>query len=269
MTIWLERLRPGDMQVMLSQVLLALEQIRDRAMEPERRLAMLRALKEQVESIQAALPPRRSSGRDGCDPSAPLSLEERLNRSWCENLQHLLSDLGHPRSAGQARFAVYREWVLRQLLKDLGRAADAAVRAQVRAPPGTWRALHDLFLYLDGRDELAGSAVAGAHRFNPGNEYKRLLLLGALADYADGAALLAELGPRLREWGAASVLRRDLRVVGESALLRLDLSKDAPPYRARPGDEQPYHGWVLEPAAGFTSALSLCPLAERRLLAAA
>ncbi len=269
MTIRLDRPRPLDLPVVLPQVLLALEQIRDRAMEPERRLAMLRALKDQVEQIQAALPPRRSTDRDWCAPPAAPSQEERLNRAWCGNLQHLLRDLGHPRSVGQARFAVYREWVLRQLLKDLGRAAEASVRAQVHAAPGTWQGLHDLFVYLDGRDELAGAAAPGPRRFNPGNEYKRLLLLGALDDYTDAARILAELGPRLRDWAAAAVLRRDVRVVGESALLRLDPSKDAPPYRARPGDDQPYHGWVLEPPAAYSGALNLYPLAERRLLAAA
>ncbi len=266
MTIRLELPRPDDMQAMVPQVLLALEQIRDRAMEPERRLAMLRALKDQVELIQAA---RRSADREGFDPPGRRSLEERLYRAWYGNLQHLLSDLGHPRSAGQARFAVYREWVLRQLLKDLGRAAEAAVRAERRAIPGTWQALHDLFLYLDGRDELAGAAAAGPRRFNPGNEYKRLLLVGALYDYTDAARILAQIGPRLRDWAGASVLRRDVRVVGKSALLRLDLSNDGPPYRARPGDDQPYHGWVLEPAPPYTVEMDLYPLGERRLLAAA
>ncbi|WP_295454213.1 hypothetical protein [uncultured Thiodictyon sp.] len=269
MTARLGLVRPADTPpVKLPEVLLALEQIRDRSMEAERRLAMLRALKDPVEAIQSARA-RRGAGLDGCAPSRTLSLEDSVYRSWCGNLQRLLIDLGHPRSVGQARFAIYREWVLRQLLKDLGRAADAAVRAGQRVMPGTWRSLHDLFLYLDGRDEVAGPAPAGPARFNPGNEYKRLLLLGALAEYQDLDQILPVIGPRLREWAGVSVLKRDVCVVGESALLRLDLTADGPPRRARPGDEQPYQGWVLEPAKPYTDALAAYPLCERQLTAAA
>ncbi|WP_295392938.1 hypothetical protein [uncultured Thiodictyon sp.] len=268
MTARLERVRPADMQVMMPRVLLALEQIRDRAVEAERRLAMLRALKDQVEAIQSARP-RRAVDRDGFGPPRALSLEESVHRSWCGNLQRLLIDLGHPRSAGQARFAIYREWVLRQLLKDLGRAADAAVRAGQAATPGTWRSLHDLFLYLDGRDEVAGPAPAGPTRFNPGNEYKRLLLLGALGEYRDLEQILPVIVPRLREWAGLSVLKRDVCVVGEAAWLRLDLTADGPARHARPGDAQPYQGWVLEPAKPYTDALAPYPLRERHLTAAA
>lgn len=260
MTIWLERLRPSDLQAMLPQVLLTLDQIREQAMEPERRLAMLRALKDQVESIHAAMPgPARARrvGEAGPEPARTLTLEQRLTRSWCTNLRGLLTDLGQPRYEGQARFAVYREWTLRQLLKGLSEAIERAVRAEQPPASGIWRCLHDLFLYLDGRDELDGPTIPMQYRFRPGTDYKRLLLVGALGEYADTARILREIGPKLREWGSASELRRDVRVVGESHLLRVDLEADAPPRRPRPGEEQPYRGWVLVPARAYTDYLEL------------
>lgn len=265
MTIWLERLRPSDLQAMLPQILLTLDQIRDQAMAPERRLAMLRALKDQVESIHAALPaprPRALQGEDGLEPIRTLTLEQRLTRSWCNNLQRLLTDLGQPRYEGQARFAVYREWTLRQLLKGLSEAIERAVRAEQAPASGTWRCLHELYLYLEGRDELNGPPTPGQHRFHPGNDYKRLLLLGALGEYANTTRILREIGSKLREWAPVSDLRKDVRVVGDNRMLRLDLGGDTPPRRTQPGDEQPYRGWVLEPAAAYSDYLELHELRQ-------
>lgn len=267
MTIWLERSRPSDLQAMLPQVLLTLDQIRDQAMEPERRLAMLRALKDQVESIHAALPSPRAcpeSARIGPDPMRTLTLEQRLTRSWCVNLQRLLTDLGQPRSEAQARFAVYREWTLRQLLKGLSEAIERAVRMEQPPASGIWRCLHDLFLYLDGRDELDGPAVSMSYGFRPGTDCKRLLLMGALSAYADTDSILREIGPKLREWGSASELRRNVRLVGQSHLLRLDLGADTPPKRPQPGDAQPYRGWVLVPPQAYTVYLERYDLRQRR-----
>jgi hypothetical protein len=139
-----------------------------------------------------------------------------------------------------------------------------AGRAEQRAASGTWKALHELFLYLEGRDELDAPAAVGHLHFHPGIEYKRLLLIGALVDYRNTARTLLEVGPKLREWAAASVLRRDVRVIGESNLLLLDLGADAPPHRARPGGGEPYRGWVLEPARAYTDYLELYSLRERR-----
>lgn len=265
MTVWLERLRPSDLQAMLPQVLLTLDQIRDQAMTPERRLAMLRALKDQVESIHAALPNARPAARRDPGPDGPrhLTLDQRLTRSWCTNLQRLLTDLGQPRYQGQARFAVYREWTLRQLLKGLAEAIERAVRAEQLPPPGTWLCLHELFVFLDGRDELEGAPAPARCRFQPGTDYKRLLLVGALGDYVHTARILQEIGPKLREWAAGSALRRDARIVGESQLLRLDLGVDAPPRRSRPGDDQPYRGWVLDPAQAYTDYLELYRLRQQ------
>jgi hypothetical protein len=264
MTIWLERLRPSDLQAMLPQILLTLDQIRDQPMEPERRLAMLRALKDQVESIHTAMPTARVPAQDdAAEPLRTLTLEQRLTRSWCTNLQRLLTDLGQPRYEGQARFAVYREWTLRQLLKGLSEAIERAVRSEQAPASGIWRCLHELFVYLDGRDELDGPTIPTQYRFHPGTDYKRLLLLGALGDYSNTARILREIGPKLREWAGQSELYRDVRVVGERHLLRLDLAADTPPKRATPGDEQPYRGWVLEPAQAYTDYLELYRLRLR------
>lgn len=173
-------------------------------MEPERRLAMLRALKDQVESIYSALPsPRlpRAVKEDGPEPDRTLTLEQRLTRSWCTNLQNLLTDLSQPRYRGQARFAIYREWTLRQLLKGMAEAIERAVREERPPASGTWRALHGLFVFLEGRDELNGPDIPMRYRFHPGTEYKRLLLIGALGEYSNAARILRETGPKLREWG--------------------------------------------------------------------
>jgi len=264
MTASLEWPHPREARVTPPPALLALYQIRDQVIAPELRLAMLRGLKDEVDAIQSVRPRSGFCAGQPRDlgmlaPSAltgSLTPEQRVICSWCGNLQRLLVDLGQPRYAGHASFGVYREWVLRQLLKGLGSAVESAVRAEEPAPPGTWKSLHDLFVYLDGRDELAGTTPSGRAAFHPEADYKRLLLMGALAEYVRAARILEEIGPRLHAWALDSQVWPDVRVVGESALLRLTLSADAPPRHARPGDPQPYNGWVLEPAQGYTDYLA-------------
>jgi hypothetical protein len=258
MTVWLERLRPSDLHIMLPQVLLTLDQIRDHAMQPERRLAMLRALKDQVEAIQSSLPvtqPRPLVRRLAPASVRPLTLEQRLARSWCSNLQRLLMDLGQPRYEGNARFAVYREWTLRQLLRGQGQAIEYGARNEEPAATGLWRSIYDLFLYLDGRDELQGPSTPGRYRFNPGTELKRLFLLGGMAAYANSALILQEAGASLRVWAEGSELRRGEAQLSETRLLRLDVTRDEPPHWGGHEVVNAYTGWLLELPPSLTDYL--------------
>lgn len=249
MTIWLERLRPSDLHLMLPQVLLTLDQIRDQAMDPERRLAMLRALRDQVEAIQSAIPnPQTTPPPCGQASESPrhLTLEQRLTRAWCSNLQRLLMELGQPRYEGHARFAVYREWTLRQLLRGLSQAVACSARSTQPASWGLWRSVYDLFLYLEGRDELQGSGDAGRYRFSPETELKRLFLIGGIAGYAEAQRILESVQSRLSDWAEASELRRGDSPLREVRSLRLDVARDEPPQWASQGTRQPYSGWLLD-----------------------
>lgn len=265
MTLWLERLRPSDLHMMLPQVLLTLDQIRDQAMEPERRLAMLRALRDQVDAILTWAPSprptledsaRRSRRRGGGERAArPPGLVQRVARSWCHNLQRLMIDLGQPRFEGISRFAVYREWTLRQLSRGLRQSIELGARHSQPCASGTWRCVYDLFLYLDGRDELEGTAIPGRARFNPGLEVKRIMLLGGLCDLVDTPRVLREIGPKLPEWAAAAELLQGNCVVGDTRLLRVDVSGDQPPRWNGAGLEAPYRGWLLQPPRAYLDYL--------------
>ena len=252
MTVWLERLRPSDLHLMLPQVLLTLDQIRDQAMGPERRLAMLRALRDQVEAIQGVSRPKPLPPDRGLTPARTpsLTLEQRHAGAWCGNLQRLLLELGQPRYAGHARFAVYREWTLRQLLRGLINAVEWTVRLGQPAQCGLWRAVYDLFLYLEGRDELEAAGEFGGDpgrfRFNPATELKHLFLLGGIGAYGEGDRLLRELGGRLRDWAEGAELRRGESPLSEARILRLDVARDEPPQWGGQAVSRAYNGWLLD-----------------------
>lgn len=265
MTLWLERLRPSDLHVMLPQVLLTLDQIRDQAMEPERRLSMLRALRDQVDAILTWAPSPRATLEDRARRSGdagsrarsarPPGLVQRVARSWCHNLQRLMIDLGQPRFEGISRFAVYREWTLRQLTRGLRQSVELAVRFGQPQASGMWRCVYDLFLYLDGRDELDGTTIPGRARFNPGMELKRIMLLGGICDLADTPRVLREIAPKLADWAAAAELTHGNCVVGDTRLLRVDVTRDQPPHWNGEGLEAPYRGWLLQPPRAYLDYL--------------
>jgi hypothetical protein len=262
-TLWLERVRPSDLHLMLPQVLLTLDQIRDQAMDPERRLSMLRALRDQVETIQtwsASLPARGAQGSGlPSGVSRPSSLLQRLSRSWCTNLQRLLIDLGQPRFEGSGRYAVYREWTLRQLLRGLHHAVDLGARSGQSPGAGIWRCIYDLFLYLDGRDELEGAVIPGRTRFHPGLEMRRIFLIGGLEGSGESPRVLREIGPQLAEWATSSELRFGDGLPGDTALLRLEVTSDTPPRWNGDELDHPYRGWLLAPPAAYLEALGPAP----------
>jgi len=257
MSLWKERLRPTDLQIILPQLLLTLDRIRDQAMPPERRLAMLRSIKDQVEAVQkgqlAAVlidrPQRSDTVAQG------LTLEQRLGRSWCNNLQRLLIETGQPRYQGNSRFAVYREWTLRQLIRGYSRVIECAVLCELPTPGGIWRSLHELFVYLEGRDELAGSAIPVYQRLHPGAAYKRLLLAGSLGEYVRADRIYREIGPSLRDWAVASELMRLSCGIGDTRYLRVDVSADAPPCRYRAEPSEAANLWVLRPPRELCEAM--------------
>jgi hypothetical protein len=244
---------------MLPQVLLTLDQVRDQAMEPERRLATLRALRDQVETIQTWAPSLPARAREfpvgHSNGSRPSSLVQRVSRSWCGNLQRLLIDLGQPRFEGSGRYAVYREWTLRQLLRGLHQAVDFGVRYRQAPGARTWRCIYDLFLYLDGRDELEGAVIPGRTRFHPGLEMRRLFLLGGLQGLDDAPRTLREIGPRLGEWAAAAELSLGNCLCADTRVLRVDVTSDAPPLWNGEDVELPYRGWLLAPPDAYLEAV--------------
>lgn len=264
MSLWQERLGPDDAQIMLPHLLLSLDRIRDQAMPPERRLAMLRSLKDQVETIQKVQRAADLSPVQGWPMPVVngLTLEQRLGRSWCNNLQRLLTELGQPRYQGNARFAVYREWTLRQLTRGFSRVIESAVRADRPAPGGIWRSLHELFLHLEGRDELDGPAIPVYQRLRPGEDYKRLLLIGSLGEYYKADRIYREIGPSLRDWAAESELARIQCGLGDTRVVRVDVGADLPPYRYRPQACEPSNAWVLRPPRAFCEALEHFALRE-------
>jgi hypothetical protein len=225
---------------------------------------MLRSIKDQVEAVQkgqvaaelVVAPVRPDAVAHG------LTLEQRLGRAWCTNLQRLFIEMGQPRYQGNARFAVYREWTLRQLLRGYSRVIESAVRCDLPAPAGVWRSLHELFLYLEGRDELDGPAIPVYQRMRPGDAYKRLLLIGSLCEYVRADRIYREIGPSLRDWAAGCDLSRLQCGAGDSRYLRVDVGADRPPCRFRAEPCEAANTWVLRPPRELCEVLQLYTLRE-------
>jgi hypothetical protein len=115
--------------------------------------------------------------------------------------------------------------------------------------------VYDLFLYLDGRDELQGPSSAGRYRFSPEMELKRLFLLGGIAGYAERDGIFAVIEARLPDWAEASELRRGESLLSEDRVLRVDVAGDEPPQWGSQGASQAYSGWLLDPPGSFRDYL--------------
>lgn len=261
----LEFLGSLDLRGAVTGLVLLLEPLARASLEPRTHFQMLRTIKSAVLAVAAALPkPSRGTqseaGASGAGPRASLTssltMEQRLYDAMASNCVRLLHALDRGQSGYSDGQAQRREWAIRNGFRFLGRQVLYALHSGRAWPPRTWQSLHELFVYLvmRGHVRLHGTVQALAEDdFTPEWAYKRLLLVGLLAELVEPSRIDAAAIDRLWALAKEARLVESDGLVGESKLILVEVGRDRPP-RLRPGClDDPFRGWVLRVPNEFES----------------
>jgi hypothetical protein len=255
---WLDRTRALGLSRAVPEFVVKLDRMSRTAMNVVDRLDALRELKRPLLKLVAAMPKPVTRLVPGATSPAPL-LEQRLYCLMFKNLRQALEDLNVSHRAFSAEADKRRRWAVRNLFRFLARQIEFGLTWQRPVPTDTWQSLHDLYTYLTARGIARPGAVARRYRrlddFEPGIEYRRLLLLGLLGGLLHGRQVPGGLIEGAAGWAEESRLVEQDAYVGAFGVLAVETSRDAPPRYVEGALAGGFRGWVLIPAPGFLDAV--------------
>jgi hypothetical protein len=213
----------------------------------ETRYRMLRALKGAVLQVASVLP--KGQPASGTTLGG-LSLEQRLYDAMMCNCKRLLQNMDRVRYGYGEAGERHRYWAIRNSFRFIGRQVIYAVQHGRPWPKGLWQDLHDLYVYLVVRGQHGETRItSGGRDFDPEQAYKRLLVVGLVADLVDrrrlDGSVLARLGPIADK---CSLVEPDVRL-GEHGLTLVEVSCDRHTRLKTERLEDPFRGWVLQTPA--------------------
>jgi hypothetical protein len=287
---WLVGLRTLDLRAAVTQLLLVLEPLSQKALETETRYLMVRALKGAVLRIGAALrkvspaaqprvvppltlPSSQPHADEGHASATSRTLEQRLYAAMAGNCVQLLHELDRGQVGYSEDLAERRRWAVRNAFRFVGRQLLCAIDSRQGWPPGAWQSLHDLFVNLVMRGSVRlhhELLILTDEAFDPEHAYKRLLLIGLLAELVEPGRIDPAAIARLRELAGETRLVESDGLVGEYGLTLVEVGRDQPPRRRAGSLNDPFRGWVLRVPPDFESLIqSLDPFHRYRSVAAA
>jgi len=255
---WIGRLPSQKLHQAVPELIVQLDRLLASPLDLETRYPMARALKGVVLHIAAALPKTGAA-------SGGLSLEQRLYDAMARNCKRLLQDLDRQRFGPVDDQPRRRQWALRNSFRFLGRQILHALGCGRPWPKGVWQDLHDLYVYVvvRGNDTEPRSAV-GVRGFDPERAYKRLLLVGLVADLVDRQGISGAVMARLAAIADECALLEPDALIGEHGLTLVEVSCDRPPRLKPERLQDPFRGWVLRaPAELEVLLLNLDPFQQR------
>ncbi|MEA3277230.1 MAG: hypothetical protein U9Q81_18475 [Pseudomonadota bacterium] len=220
----------------------------------ERRIRLLRAVQPQVFRVASEMSNPKVSAR-GQDTKAVggQTLEQRLYRLMINNLKTTIEGLDRSPMAFARSAAEERRWLVKNLFLFIGRQIEYGLLWDRPWPEHTWQELHDLFLYLSSRKDIAlgMESEEAAETFKPENEYKRLLLLGLLGHLVPFRHRPSLPDRRMMSWAEQTRLQDPGAFGGTFGLFVVDVARDEPPTRHSGVLDPRFSGWVLAPAQEF------------------
>lgn len=248
---WLAGLRSAGVRQSGPALLMALENLRKEEISAKRRLSVLSALKVPVLKTCAGLPKPYSDEATLLDRGTGVTLEQRLNRLMLVNLLQALRQLDQENPLPSGRQLRRRQWAIRNIFRFANRQVRYAGLWKTAVPAGTWRDLHELYLYLMTRktgsswEQGASAPIIGD--FDPVFEYKLLLLLGFAAIKKPSVLHSEYFMDGLEGWAVQTRLEDPHNVLGRIRLIIVEVSEDAPARQLEGTLDAPFRGWALQP----------------------
>jgi hypothetical protein len=226
---------------------------------PAERIELLRLMKRPLLKLATGLPKPLLRDHSGRETARAVRLEQRLYCLTVKNLRQALADLDRSASFNSAELDKARRWLLRNLFRFLDRQIRFGLIFGQSVPPFTWQTLHDLYSYIIVRRLAMPRAIARrrgrGEDFDPGMEYRRLLLLGLAETLTEGRRFTPELIEEIAAFADRCKLAEPESFLGTLGVFRVDVSRDEPPTKVVGSLTEPFRGWVLIPDAVFFRCL--------------
>lgn len=248
---WLAVLRSAGVRQSGPALLMALENLRKESIGAKRRLAILSTLKVPILKTCAGLPKPYSGESIATDQVSGVTLEQRLNRLMFANLLQALRQFDQEYPLPSGRQLRRRQWTIRNAFRFANRQIRYAGLWRTPIPSGTWRDLHELYLYLMSRRHGSswepGSSASTIGDFDPNFEYKALLLLGFALKTKPSVAQSEYFMDGLEGWAVQTRLDDPHNLLGRIRLIIVEVSEDGPARQLESTLDSPFRGWVLQP----------------------
>lgn len=253
---WLERLIDRGLLQILIALVVKMERLVRAPVDAERRQEVMRRLVAVVRDVADDLP-REARARGAGAPARgqPLSLEQRLICLTFKNLKRTLEIMDRSAGGGIGHRDDARRWVLQELLICLGRQIELGALWGRHWPAQTWQELHDLYAYCRGRLG-ADDRLQPEGGFDPEMTYKRLLLMGLIADQGAVTLLAPERAGQFAAWVEETELNDPGSYFGVLGTFIVESSRDTPPRRVSGALGAVNRAWVLAVPPDLLSALA-------------
>jgi len=245
---WVAQAKAQGRRQAVPQYLLRLERLSRVALPAAVRIDALRLLLRPTLALARGLPELSQAAE-----APALSIRQRLYCLLVKNLKQGLRDLDGCEAAFEARSNADRRWLVEQLFRLLGRQIEYGAQSDRPLPDGTWRELHDLDTYWQGRAALAAVSDLDPSSADddPHQVYLRLLLLGLAQRLSGDAQVASRIQGKLPLWASQSRLADPAAYVGEIRPIIVEIALDEAPRQAPGLLAAPFHGFVLVPPADF------------------
>ncbi len=261
---WLARLTDRGLFQILTALILKMERLVRAPLDGVRRQAIMRRLVAVARDVADDLPRGAPNGVAAATSDGPLSLEQRLICVTFKNLKRTLEVLDRSGGGGISQRDSARRWVLQELFTCLGRQIELGALWGRPWPFQTWQELHDLHAYCRARLGGATDRPDPDSGFDAETAYKRLLLMGLIADQQAAVLLAPEQTGRFAAWVEETELNDPSSYFGVLGAFLVECSRDVPPRRVSGALGSVPRAWVLEPPAELVSKLTAIKLERDR-----
>lgn len=249
-------LRSRGLRQALPALMMELERIAREPLSAEERIAVMHCVKKPVLKAIASLPKPRGPAPVAASPGANANtLEQRLLLLMIYNLRKTLHEIDRTQSSRYADDDSERIWVLQHLFRFFTRQIRYGIDWDRPLPQHTWRDLHDLFVYLVVRGMVQLTADFSVsifdEDFDAEIEYKRALLLGLADRMTNRKAKTVDFFKELKFWASETRLQDPSGLVGQSGLIKLEVTQDEPPLLFEGVLAQSFRGWVVRLPEAF------------------
>lgn len=250
----IQALRSRGLRQALPALMMELEHVARDTLSAEERIAVMHCLKKPVLKAIASLPKPHGPAPSGANANTN-TLEQRMLLLMIYNLRKTLHEIDRTQSSRYADEDSERIWVLQHLFRFFTRQIRYAIDWNRPLPQHTWRDLHDLFVYLvvRGMVQLTSdfSVSIFDEDFDAEIEYKRALLLGLADRLTNRRAKTDDFFKELKRWASETRLQDPNALIGQSGLIKLEVTQDEPPLLFEGVLAQSFRGWVVRPPESF------------------